>query len=383
VSVARTVRLKDVADVNPKMTEVPSLDSPVSFVPMSAVDADTGSTEPEERLFGEIGKGFTRFRDGDVLVAKITPCFENGKIAQARLEHPLGFGSTEFHVVRAHPEQVNPRYLVHFLRQESVRRNGEARMTGSAGQRRVPKVFISELEVPLPPLSEQRRIADILDRTDTLRAKRRVALAELDILTESIFLEMFGNSETNSKGFPLGTLGDVATFVGGGTPSRAVPEYFTGSLCWATSKDMKARFLDDTQEHVTPVAVQSSATKLVPPGTILVVVKSKVLMHRLPVAVSRVETCFGQDLKGIVVDDSCTSSYVATALRVNQDWLLSRARGINTEGLTLDHLRRFPLLLPSKSKQRDFAHRADQQELVHQRMSASLNQLAPMVHEFA
>jgi len=138
---------------------------------------------------------------------------------------------------------------------------------------------------------------------------------------------------------------------------------------------MKTRFLDDTQEHVTTAAVQASATKVVPAGTILVVVKSKVLMHRLPVAISRVETCFGQDLKGIVVDETCDPSYVATAIRMNADWLLERARGINTEGLTLDHLRRFPLLLPSKSEQQDFARVLDQHELVHQRMSVSSDEL--------
>lgn len=227
--------------------------------------------------------------------------------------------------------------------------------------------------VVLPPLPEQRRIAAILDQAEELRAKRRAAQDEVEALTASVFSEMFGDPWSNPMGFPVGALGDVATFVGGGTPSRAVPEYYTGPVCWATSKDMKARFLDDTQEHVTPAAVQASATKVVPAGTILVVVKSKILMHRLPVAISRVETCFGQDLKGIVVDETCVASYVATALQMNASWLLKRARGINTEGLTLDHLRRFPLLLPSKSKQQDFARFADRQEALRQRMAASID----------
>ena len=229
--------------------------------------------------------------------------------------------------------------------------------------------------LPFPPLPEQQRIADLLDRANALRAKRQNSLALLAVLTQSMFFEMFGDPVANPKGWPMATLGAVATFVGGGTPSRAVPEYFTGPLCWATSKDMKDLFLDDTQEHVTEDAVHSSATKLVSPGTILVVVKSKVLMHRLPVAITRVQTCFGQDLKGVVVDDSSTPSYVATALRVNENWLLNRARGINTEGLTLDHLRRFPLMLPPLALQNRFAQCSDQVEHLHQRLSASLLQL--------
>ena len=292
------------------------------------------------------------------------------------LEEPATYSN---HFLRLRPTvAIDGRYLARWLTWQYQRKTFMGLCRQWVNQASVSREALLNLIIPLPPPPEQRRIAAILDQADALRAKRRAGLAELDTLAQSVFIEMFGNSATNPKGFPLGTLGDVAAFVGGGTPSRAVPEYFSGSICWATSKDMKSRFLDDTQEHVTVAAVQASATKVVPPGTVLVVVKSKVLMHRLPVAISRVDTCFGQDLKGIVVDETCLASYVATALRMNASWLLKRARGINTEGLTLDHLRLFPLLLPSKSKQQDFARFADQQELLHQRMSASVDELAAL-----
>jgi len=269
-------------------------------------------------------------------------------------------------------DSADPRFVSHFFDTPDYWRQ-IARSARGAAQPGVNATKLKGITIPFPPLPEQQRIADLLDRANALRTKRQAALALLQILTQSIFLDMFGNPATNPKGWPIGTLGAVATFIGGGTPSRAVPEYFTGPLCWATSKDMKDRFLDDTEEHVTDEAVRNSATKLVSPGTILVVVKSKVLMHRLPVAITRVQTCFGQDLKGIALDDSCTPSYVATTLRVNEEWLLKRARGINTEGLTLDHLRRFPLLLPPISLQNRFAQCADKVELLRQRLSTSLD----------
>jgi type I restriction enzyme, S subunit len=267
---------------------------------------------------------------------------------------------------------LTPRYLRQYLDHVAIALGEQAR---GVAQVNINSAILKSLTIPLPPLSEQLRIAEVLDRAEGLRAKRRLALDHLDKLTQSIFLDMFGNPVSNPRGWVVATLGDVATFVGGGTPSRAVPEYFSGSLCWATSKDMKGRFLDDTEEHVTELAVQKSATKLVSPGTILVVVKSKVLMHRLPVAVARVQTCFGQDLKGIILDDRCTVSYVATALRTCQGWLLDRARGINTEGLSLDHLQRFPLLLPPLSLQKDFERRAEQVEALRQSLGHSLSQL--------
>src|ERR1700687_2468903 len=118
----RTARLIDVAELNPRFVESLEMNTLVSFVPMSAVSAERASTiSTEERPYREVSKGYTPFLDGDVLVAKITPCFENGKIAQASLPHRIGFGSTEFHVVRPRAGEADARYLLHFLRQEHVR----------------------------------------------------------------------------------------------------------------------------------------------------------------------------------------------------------------------------------------------------------------------
>lgn len=202
-------RLQDVAAINPPLSAVPATDEVVSFLPMSAVDAEeVEAVDGETRLFNEVSKGYTPFIFDDVLVAKITPCFENGKIAQAKPTRRFGFGSTEFHVIRPHVNDLDPRYLVHFLRQERVRKDGERKMTGSAGQRRVPEHFLANLRLPLPPLLEQRRIAAILDKADELRRKRRAALAKLDRLTQSIFLDMFGDPATNPKGWSVLSLSD-------------------------------------------------------------------------------------------------------------------------------------------------------------------------------
>lgn len=212
-----TAKLVDVADLNPPLAASLSDRDDVSFMPMAAVDADSvTAVDRETRPYSEVSKGYTPFLDGDVLVAKITPCFENGKIAQARLSLRYGFGSTEFHVVRPRSDRADARYLVHFLRQDRIRKQGESRMTGSAGQRRVPENFLAGLTIPLPSLPEQRRIAEMLDRADALRAKRRAALAQLDTLTQSIFLDMFGDAGENQKAWPVRRVSEyVAEFQGG------------------------------------------------------------------------------------------------------------------------------------------------------------------------
>lgn len=179
---------------------------------MADVDAESGTTSPgKDREYADVAKGYTPFRDGDLLVAKITPCFENGKIAQARLRHSIGAGSTEFHVIRPNEKQVDRRYLLRFLRQEQVRKEGERRMTGSAGQRRVPEAFLANLPIPLPPLDEQRQIAAVLDKVDALRTKRREAIALLDDLTQSVFLDMFGDPVSNDRNWPPVSVGEFVS----------------------------------------------------------------------------------------------------------------------------------------------------------------------------
>jgi type I restriction enzyme, S subunit len=162
------ISLDEVFDINPPKPHAKALPetTPVSFVPMAAVDERLGAiTAAEERPFGSVRKGYTAFQERDVIFAKITPCMENGKAAIASgLRNGLGFGSTEFHVLRSRGA-VMPEYLYHVLRQESFRRAAESEMTGSVGQKRVPADYLARVEIPIPPFAEQRRIVATLEET--------------------------------------------------------------------------------------------------------------------------------------------------------------------------------------------------------------------------
>ena len=161
------IRLPEVCKINPPKAPLDALEpeQTVTFVPMPAVDAEKGAiTAAHERPFSEVRRGFTSFQDDDVIMAKITPCMENGKAAITRgLVNGLGFGSTEFHVLRS-TGAVLPEFVYHFIRQECFRRDAEAEMTGSVGQKRVPVSFLEGIELPLPPLTEQERIVEKIDQ---------------------------------------------------------------------------------------------------------------------------------------------------------------------------------------------------------------------------
>lgn len=217
------VPLSQVAEINPK-ADLPThlaQNAMLDFLPMADVSEAGVVSVSAQRPLSEVQKGFTAFRKGDILIAKITPCFENNKIAVADIATEFGFGSTEFHVVRCQQSRLDSRYVLHLLRSNDVRAEGKRRMTGSAGQQRVPKKFLEELQIPLPPLEEQKRIAAILDQADELRRKRQRALDRLNQLGQAIFIEMFGDPASNPRGFDAKPLGEIIEFIGGSQPAKS------------------------------------------------------------------------------------------------------------------------------------------------------------------
>ena len=155
----------------------------VSFVPMEAIGEYGGISLDQTRVISDVGLGYTEFDNGDILVAKITPCFENGKGALAAdLLNGAAFGTTELHILRSAPN-LESNFLFYFTVSRLFRSNGEGEMYGAGGQKRVPSDFCKNIPVPLPSMDEQCVIAEFLDREtskiDTLVAKKRTLIERL------------------------------------------------------------------------------------------------------------------------------------------------------------------------------------------------------------
>lgn len=185
-------RLRFVATLNPSKTEIAHLDpeTEVSFVPMEAVGEDASLDTSRTKSISEVAGGYTYFRDGDILIAKITPCFENGKATLARgLASGIGFGSTEFHVVRP-SARLDARFAFYTISSSLFRDYGTASMYGAGGQKRVPTDFIADFPIPLPPLSEQRAIGDFLDietaKIDALIRKQEELVERIEEKFQSV-----------------------------------------------------------------------------------------------------------------------------------------------------------------------------------------------------
>lgn len=191
-------RLKDVCDINPSKENTRNLsnDLEVSFFPMASLDEKRGTiTNPQTRPLGDVKKGFTNFREGDVVFAKITPCMENGKSAViGRLLNGIGYGTTEFYVLRC-GEKINNRFLYHLLRSKKFRDAAKQEMTGAVGQQRVPKKYLESYKINLPMVEEQNEIVQFLDDhihyEDEITEIAKQTLSEIGELKKSILSKAF------------------------------------------------------------------------------------------------------------------------------------------------------------------------------------------------
>lgn len=189
--------LNAIVQINPPLNRhIPSDDVPVTFVPMRSIESEGGGlVRPESRPYGAVKKGYTSFMSGDVIMAKITPCMENGKIAVVHeVPGKVCFGSTEFHVLRPEPG-IQPRWVAQFLLKHDVRRSAQRQMTGGVGQMRVPASFLETVRIPIPPVLEQARIADALDELFSdldagvaalLRAREKLKLYRASVLKAAV-----------------------------------------------------------------------------------------------------------------------------------------------------------------------------------------------------
>lgn len=291
-------RLRFVAELNPSKSELAGIDraTEVSFLPMEAI-GDNGSISLERtRPIAEVETGYTYFRDGDVTLAKITPCFENGKGAFMQgLEAGIGFGTTELIVARPKPSEVYGPLLNWIFRSPSFRARGEASMYGAGGQKRVPDDFVRDLAWSFPPLEEQTAIAAFLDREtakiDALIAEQEkliALLAEKRQATISHAVTRGLNPDAPMKDSGVAWLGEVpahwvvgkiqsfARRESGHTPSRQRPEYWENcTIPWFSLADVhrirdgRTKYVCDTKELVSELGLANSSARLLPKGTVI------------------------------------------------------------------------------------------------------------------
>jgi type I restriction enzyme S subunit len=375
------LRLADVCDINPRLPRNHGItdDTLVSFVPMAAVDELTGTiAAPQTRSFAEVKKGYTSFRETDVLFAKITPCMENGKAALAQsLVGGVGFGSTEFHVLRAGP-QVLPEWLRYFVRREEFRREAKRNFTGTAGQQRVPTTFISDSEIPVPPLAEQRRIVDLLSRAEGIVRLRREAQKKAAEIIPALFLDMFGDPATNPKGWRTQSIDGLCNLVRGSSPRpQGDPKFFGGPV-------PRLMIADITRDgvYVTPridSLTEDGALKSRPmkAGEVVMAVSGAV---GLP-AILAIDACIHDGFVGFrALSPDVTPEFFYNYLIALRHVSQAQAVGATFQNLKTDQIRIWQVPIPGVERQRTFTRIAESARSVEGQQALATSQAEAAFH---
>lgn len=255
-------KLSDIADFNPR--ETIKKGAIAKKIPMDVLRPFCRDIP----YYVEEGfSGGAKFRNGDTIMARITPCLENGKTAQVSILNggEVGFGSTEYIVFRAKEGIADKDYLYYLVCSPEVREPAIKSMVGSSGRQRVQTDVVKNLEIDVPPLVEQEKIGSFLKAFDDKIALNDRINKNLLQQLHVLYLRFFCDSAMDTH------LGDVVATTSGGTPSRKHDEYYSdSSICWVKSKELLGNYIHETEEHINDLAIKKSSAKLLPEHSVLI-----------------------------------------------------------------------------------------------------------------
>ena len=281
-----------------------------------------------------------------------------GFIHQSDLPVCMNTSTMRFKVLNK--EVLEIRYFMYYLKSVAFKKVLTKVVTGSAQLNFGPS-HLKNMSISLPNLDVQKNIVQRLDRVNKLIEIKRKLLFLLDGLVKSRFVELFGNPVLNEKGWNLTSLESVCQSIyGGGTPSKKIKEYYMGTIPWVTSKDMKSDIIVDSIEHITQVAIDNSSTKIIPPESVLIVIRSGILKHTLPVCINKSRVTINQDLKALVLDKRCKAIYLQYLLKALEKDILSGVRAVTADNIEFNSLKKRKIPIPPINIQIKFSQMVNQ-----------------------
>jgi type I restriction enzyme S subunit len=320
---------------------------------LDQIEPDSGRILEKIRVPpNKLGPSTYPFTAGTVLYSKLRPYLNKVVVADED-----GVATTELVPLRCNPEKVLPSYLAYFLRSSEFLNFANTVVAGA----KMPRMVMSEFwryPVPTPPLSEQRRIAAILDKADALRTKRREALAQLDRLAQSIFVEMFGDPVINSRELPLHKLGTVGKLDRGVSKHRPrnAPELLGGSYPLVQTGDVANSGGYITRYSTTYSELGLSQSKLWPSGTLCITIAANIAKT----GVLCFDACFPDSIVGFTADNEATVEYVRVWLSFLQKTLEDAAPESAQKNINLAILRDLQIPLPHLKQQLVFLEKLRQ-----------------------
>jgi type I restriction enzyme S subunit len=354
-----TLPFSELVEINPRVKIEKAKEYP--FIEMGIVEPGRRYVRADQnRIFQG---GGAKFLPGDTLFARITPCLENGKIAQYQANSGrTGFGSTEFFVFRARPGVSDPGFVYYLAKSDLIRKPAEKSMSGASGRQRADIKSIVDLEVPSPPLPTQRKITAILSAYDNLIENNLRRIKILEEMAQNLYREWFvkfrfpGHQNarfTDSplgpipEGWEVGTVENTFAIMGGGTPSKAVPEYWDeGTINWYSPTDLTATgsmFMERSGNQISELGLKKSSTRLFPPFSVMMTSRATLGV----ISINTTEACTNQGFIICVPNEHFPLYTLYYWLKVNVEYFISLGTGATFKEITKGVFKTIELVVPT------------------------------------
>ena len=342
-------RISDIAFINPKESIKRG-----QLAKKIAMDKLQPFTRDVPKFELEAFSGGSKFRNGDTIMARITPCLENGKTAKVGIleDGEIGFGSTEYIVFRA-KENTDEDFLYYLITSPAVREPAIKSMVGSSGRQRVQTDVVENLEIPIPSYEEQKLIGGILRSIDDKILLNTQINENLEQQAAAYFYHQFiVNADPSWK---EGTISDLGTVIGGSTPSKSKPEYYTDNgIAWITPKDLsvdKSKFISHGADDITELGLRNSSASIMPAGTVL-------FSSRAPIgyiAIADGEVTTNQGFKSVVPNGNVGTAFVYYFLKNALPTIENMASGSTFKEISGSAMRTVPAVIPDDGSLQEFS----------------------------
>lgn len=304
-------------------------------------------------------KKLTLLPKGTVLLSSRAPI---GKVAIAGKEMYCNQGFKNLIC----SDEICNEYLYWYLKSKKEYLNSLGR---GATFKEISKKIVENIEIKLPEIEQQRKIVNKLKEVDKIIQQRKCQSRLLDGMVQARFVELFGDAVYNDKKWETDTVKNLCKEIyGGGTPSKAHPEYYKdGDIPWVSAKDMKTDVLKDSQIKINQLGVDNSTARLVPVNSVIMVIRSGILKHTLPVAVNKVPITVNQDLKVFIPGERILTRFLAVQFKMQEKDILSGVRAVTADNIEFNSLKQRRMIVPPIDLQQKylmFLERIDKSKFV-------------------
>ena len=346
----------------------------IDYIDISSVSNETKSITGYISLpFSEApSRARKSLRKGSILVSTVRPNLNAVAVLDSETPNkPVA--STGFCVLDCR-NNVDQSFVFNFCKSKAFIDQMTKQATGASYPAVSDKIVRAAI-LPTYSYEKQKEIGNILDKISALINMRKQELKRLDELIKARFVEMFGDPIRNERGWTILPVQNICKEIfGGGTPSKSHPEYYeNGNIPWVSSKDMKYDVITDSQIHINQSGVDNSTARMVPVNSVIMVIRSGILKHTLPVAINAVPITVNQDLKVFIPNEKVLTRFMAVQFKMQENDILSGVRAVTADNIEFNSIKQRNMIVPPIGYQKEYVSFLEQVDKSKANVQAALD----------